>query len=171
MNLGHRPGLVLAVAGAITLGIVASLGYEVATGGQHSGPAMEREPIAAVEVCPSAMPWAADLAIAAEAMRERCIPAPTVHAGPCDGPPLLGWGQVRADVDQLGGWAAEVRPPYVDLVVRRDGSAVAYIAESSRTCTPAHVVGHLAGLGHSTRARSVMHPLCGASYDDVGGCP
>lgn len=31
-----------------------------------------------------------------------------------------------------------------------------------------HEVGHVLGLGHSTRATSVMHPWPGTSFDDVG---
>lgn len=173
MNLGHRPGLVRAVAGAITAAIVLALGYELALGGGHKPIPLTGDYYDAIEVCPCASDVMAPMLEAAVSFRAKGVPTPSIALGDCENGPDRLVAQVRCETDVLTSHPAPFLPNSIDRIAHhRAGSAVAYIRKDALLpCSPAHILGHLSGLGHSTRARSVMHPRCGPSFDDVSWGP
>lgn len=174
----YHPIVGIAVV-SITSGIAVALVWLGVRGDGHVPPPLEPWGYTAVHVCPSAA-WTRDALEQARARYlEACVEVPELALDPCDGPPAAGVAQVRDHRDQVLGWNVAVGGHYIDRIAHRHGSAVpstavAYVLEPGavRDCTPAHVLGHLAGYReHATAATSVMSDPCGPAFHHLDACP
>lgn len=158
------------IGGAIIIGAgVGALLYALVMGDGHEPAPYEPSGVRVLSVCPSAS-WALEeVGEAAMWWADIGYPLVSVRLDVCDGPPLDAELQLRADGDAVEGWEAYLRADQLDLVGVRGGRGVAYLDRyNRRPCTIRHAVGHGLGVGHTTAASSVMHPVCGSTASGVG---
>ena len=174
-RLTQYPWSVRALVVGVSSAIGAALVWLGLRGDGHVPPPLEPRGYTSVHVCPSAA-WALPALVeATHAYAERCVPILELRADHCEGLPPVGVVQVRDHRDQLGdGLQADVGGQYVDRIAHRsDGRGAAYLLDraSVRSCTPAHVLGHIYGFReHATAATSVMADPCGPSYAHLERC-
>lgn len=169
LHLGLLPGRMLVVVFAITLAIIASLVWAVLVGDGHAAASFEREPYDLVVVCPSADYALRHLVTSSHRYEAAGVYVPPIVVGECGDPPTPGIVQVRGYLDQVSGYVQAVDGKYIDKIVHHqdDMTGVAYVVPlttSRPRCMYAHVLGHIAGLGHTTAAGSVMSERCGPRY-------
>ncbi|MCB9693537.1 MAG: hypothetical protein H6736_17130 [Alphaproteobacteria bacterium] len=168
----YRPAFRVLIV-SISAAVLGALAWVGVYGDGHQPPVREPWGYREVHVCPSAAWVLPALVEATNGYASACVPLLPVRASRCEGPPADGVAQVRDHRDQVVGWTADVGGPFIDRIAHRELAAVAYVLEEHevRSCTPAHVLGHLLGFRqHATAATSVMADPCGPSFEHLSVC-
>lgn len=151
----------LPILGAI-VGLVVGLlfGIGLLTGGGHKSAPYSPTPYQVVKVCPSAARYTDRAANALHRLEALGCRVPLIERDECEGPPKVREVQVRDCTDVLVG-VPSCDVEHVDLVIHGKDAGLAYIADERGV---SHAMGHVVGLGHTTAATSIMHPVPGDEW-------